>query len=169
MTMDVSLNGSDQRGRLTVAGGTGTSVDSVAHGRIKVDGGSAGNAAVIANSDASQANVIARSIATQTAVVKAQSYSSALNDNAMDEGVYIWQNGSNGGLNASISTMQISASGAGAGAPALGTNDIQLLSTGVVKIANLKTTGSAGSKKVVCVDTATGQLYASSSDTQCAN
>lgn len=40
---------------------------------------------------------------------------------------------------------------------------------GKVEIGDLKTTGAAGSKKVVCVDTATGRLYASSSDTACAN
>lgn len=33
----------------------------------------------------------------------------------------------------------------------------------------LKTTGSAGSKNVVCVDTTTGQLYASSTGTDCSN
>lgn len=33
----------------------------------------------------------------------------------------------------------------------------------------LKTTGSAGSKNVVCVDTTTGQLYASSTTTDCSN
>lgn len=33
----------------------------------------------------------------------------------------------------------------------------------------LKTTGAAGGKKVVCVDTATGQLYASSTGTDCSN
>jgi hypothetical protein len=33
----------------------------------------------------------------------------------------------------------------------------------------LKTTGSAGSKNVVCVDTSTGQLYASSTGTDCSN
>jgi hypothetical protein len=33
----------------------------------------------------------------------------------------------------------------------------------------LMTTGSAGSKKVVCVDTATGRIYASSTSTDCSN
>lgn len=36
-------------------------------------------------------------------------------------------------------------------------------------INSLKTTGAAATKKVVCVDTTTGQLFASSSDTVCAN
>lgn len=36
-------------------------------------------------------------------------------------------------------------------------------------ITGLKTTGSAGSKNVVCVDTSTGKLYASSSGSTCAN
>lgn len=34
---------------------------------------------------------------------------------------------------------------------------------------DLKTTGSASGKKVVCVDTTTGQLYASSTGTDCSN
>jgi hypothetical protein len=40
---------------------------------------------------------------------------------------------------------------------------------GEVLVNALKTTGSAATKKVVCVDTGTGQLYASTSDTICAN
>jgi hypothetical protein len=36
-------------------------------------------------------------------------------------------------------------------------------------LESLKTTGSAGSKNVVCVDTSTGRLYASSSGTGCAD
>lgn len=40
---------------------------------------------------------------------------------------------------------------------------------GDVFIKDLMTTGSAGSKKVVCVDTATGKLYASSTSTDCSN
>lgn len=38
-----------------------------------------------------------------------------------------------------------------------------------ILVENLKTTGAATGKKVVCVDTTTGQLYASSSATECAN
>jgi hypothetical protein len=40
---------------------------------------------------------------------------------------------------------------------------------GQVIVGALKTTGSASSKKVVCVDTSTGQLYASSTGTDCSN
>jgi hypothetical protein len=38
-----------------------------------------------------------------------------------------------------------------------------------VLVSDLKNTGSAGSKKVVCVDTSTGRLYASSTGTDCSN
>lgn len=39
----------------------------------------------------------------------------------------------------------------------------------VLKATSLTSTGSATGKKVVCVDTSTGQLYASSSGTDCSN
>lgn len=42
-------------------------------------------------------------------------------------------------------------------------------SAGLVSVVSLKTTGSAGTKKVVCVDTSTGALYASSTSTGCDN
>jgi hypothetical protein len=45
----------------------------------------------------------------------------------------------------------------------------RLTSVGVATIPDLKNTGSAGGKKVVCVDTATGTLYASSTGTDCSN
>ena len=38
-----------------------------------------------------------------------------------------------------------------------------------VFVESLKTTGAAGSKKVVCVDTSTGRLYASSTGVDCSN
>ncbi|MGO9606577.1 MAG: glycosyl hydrolase family 28-related protein [Candidatus Binataceae bacterium] len=41
--------------------------------------------------------------------------------------------------------------------------------TGQAMIGGLKTTGAAAGKVMVCVDTSTGQLYASSTDTGCAN
>ncbi len=50
-----------------------------------------------------------------------------------------------------------------------GTERIRISSGGAVAIADLKTTGAATGKKVVCVDTATGQLYASSTGTDCSN
>ena len=40
---------------------------------------------------------------------------------------------------------------------------------GQIKSEDLKNTGAAGGKKVVCVDTATGLLYASSTGTDCSN
>jgi hypothetical protein len=40
---------------------------------------------------------------------------------------------------------------------------------GQVAVQGLKTTGAAGGKSVVCVDTATGKLYASSTGTDCTN
>jgi hypothetical protein len=40
---------------------------------------------------------------------------------------------------------------------------------GLLSVESLKTTGAAGSKKVVCVDTSTGKLYASSTGTDCSN
>jgi hypothetical protein len=40
---------------------------------------------------------------------------------------------------------------------------------GQVYVESLKTTGSAGGKKVVCVDTADGRLYTSSTGTDCSN
>ncbi len=40
---------------------------------------------------------------------------------------------------------------------------------GTVSIEDLKTTGAATGKKVVCVDTSTGVLYASSTGTDCSN
>jgi hypothetical protein len=40
---------------------------------------------------------------------------------------------------------------------------------GILSVTDLKTTGSASGKNVVCVDTATGQLYASSTGTDCSN
>lgn len=46
---------------------------------------------------------------------------------------------------------------------------LQIKNTGAVLILDLKTTGAATGKKVVCVDTATGQLYASSTGTDCSN
>ena len=46
---------------------------------------------------------------------------------------------------------------------------LKLNNSGTVVIPNLQTTGSATGKKVVCVDTATGILYASSTGTDCTN
>jgi hypothetical protein len=40
---------------------------------------------------------------------------------------------------------------------------------GAIILGDLKTTGAAGSKKVVCVDVSTGRLYASSTGTDCSN
>jgi len=40
---------------------------------------------------------------------------------------------------------------------------------GAIIFGDLKTTGSASSKKVVCVDTSTGRLYASSTGVDCSN
>lgn len=54
----------------------------------------------------------------------------------------------------SVDSVQLTNGGAGAG---------HLL------VLDLKTTGAATGKKVVCVDTTTGQLYASSSGTDCSN
>jgi len=50
-----------------------------------------------------------------------------------------------------------------------GTHWLDVDSAGKILVTDLKTTGSAGSKKVVCVDTVTGQLYASSTGTDCSN
>lgn len=47
--------------------------------------------------------------------------------------------------------------------------NLTLIGDGSVSMDSLKTTGSAGTKKVVCVDTATGKLYASSTSTDCSN
>jgi hypothetical protein len=47
--------------------------------------------------------------------------------------------------------------------------EIIFKSDGQVLFKALMTTGSAGSKKVVCVDTATGQLYASTTGTDCSS
>lgn len=41
--------------------------------------------------------------------------------------------------------------------------------SGIILFEDLKTTGSAASKKVVCVDTSNGRLYASSTGTDCSN
>jgi hypothetical protein len=50
-----------------------------------------------------------------------------------------------------------------------GATKVQITNSGQVSVADLKTTGSASGKNVVCVDTATGQLYASSTGTDCSN
>jgi hypothetical protein len=48
--------------------------------------------------------------------------------------------------------------------------NLQLGDAGVhVQVTDLKTTGAATGKKTVCVDTTTGQLYASSTGTDCSN
>lgn len=49
------------------------------------------------------------------------------------------------------------------------TKRLTVTAAGQVQIEALKTTGSATGKKMVCVDTSTGQLYASSVDTSCLN
>ena len=49
------------------------------------------------------------------------------------------------------------------------TDEFTVDAAGVVNVNSLKTTGAAGGKKVVCVDTTTGQLYASSTGTDCSN
>jgi hypothetical protein len=46
---------------------------------------------------------------------------------------------------------------------------LRIASAGAVTVQDLKTTGAAGGKKVVCVDTTTGQLYASSTGVDCSN
>ena len=54
----------------------------------------------------------------------------------------------------------------------LGTSDtvrFTINSSGAVSMTGLTTTGAASGKKVVCVDTATGILYASSTGTDCSN
>ncbi len=47
--------------------------------------------------------------------------------------------------------------------------DVSNSSTGTVYLGNTRPVGSAGGKKVVCIDTATGHLYASSTGTDCTN
>lgn len=47
--------------------------------------------------------------------------------------------------------------------------ELMTLAPSVTTVASLKTTGAATGKTVVCVDTATGQLYASSTGTDCSN
>ena len=49
------------------------------------------------------------------------------------------------------------------------TEKMRVTNAGKVLIIDLKTTGAATGKTVVCVDTSTGQLYASSSGVACAN
>jgi len=49
------------------------------------------------------------------------------------------------------------------------TERLRILSDGTINIEDLKTTGAATGKNVVCVDTATGKLYASSTGTDCSN
>lgn len=50
-----------------------------------------------------------------------------------------------------------------------GVEQFSVSSVGVIASVNLKTTGAATGKTVVCVDTSTGILYASSSGVACAN
>lgn len=53
---------------------------------------------------------------------------------------------------------------------ATGNNErMRISSAGLVSIESLKTAGSAGSKRVVCADIATGILYISSTGTDCSN
>lgn len=67
-------------------------------------------------------------------------------------------------LGSSVGKFAVNNAGDGSG------TDVFTVDTAGVIVANgLKTTGAAGSKKVVCVDTATGQLYASSSGNNCSN
>lgn len=49
------------------------------------------------------------------------------------------------------------------------TEALRIVSDHTVNVDSLKTTGSATGKNVVCVDTATGKLYASSTGTDCSN
>lgn len=49
------------------------------------------------------------------------------------------------------------------------TERMRIVNDGGVLIADLKTTGAANGKTVVCVDTTTGKLYASTSGVACAN
>lgn len=49
------------------------------------------------------------------------------------------------------------------------TERLRIVNDGGVLVDSLKTTGSAGSKNVVCVDTSTGKLFASSTGTDCSN
>ncbi len=49
------------------------------------------------------------------------------------------------------------------------TERMRILSDGTVNIANLTGTGAATGKNVVCVDTGTGKLYASSTGVDCSN
>jgi hypothetical protein len=90
------------------------------------------------------------------------------------------QNNGNAGISpAFIGYQETSSTGSTNGDIVFGTRGVttntaatvrmRLLSDGTVNIDNLKTTGSAGSKNVVCVDTATGKLYASSTGTDCSN
>lgn len=48
-------------------------------------------------------------------------------------------------------------------------NGTLTITSATLKADGLKTTGAASGKKVVCVDTSTGQLYASSTGTDCSN
>lgn len=52
---------------------------------------------------------------------------------------------------------------------AITTNQLLVRTDGQITAAGLTTTGAASGKKVVCVDTATGILYASSTDIDCSN
>jgi len=60
-------------------------------------------------------------------------------------------------------------SGGGLLIAATSNNAIQTGDTGDIVLGALKTTGAATGKKVVCVDTTTGKLYASSAGNSCAN
>lgn len=72
--------------------------------------------------------------------------------------------GAGGAINFQVSPASGSGSTQNALVTALG-----ISGAGIISMLNLKTTGAATGKTVVCVDTATGILYASTSGVACAN
>lgn len=79
------------------------------------------------------------------------------------------QSGISTGTGTSSILFQTAPAGASGTADNARTTKMTIDGAGQVLIEALKTAGAATGKAVVCVDVATGQLYASSSDTQCLN
>jgi hypothetical protein len=120
--------------------------------------------------------------AAQDAITTAKTYLMIGDTNGITNDYYrIIGFGYSGGTNlpAYMGYQDTSNSGSTKGALVFGTRDVttdsapterlRIASDGGVLIADLKTTGAATGKKMVCVDTTTGKLYASTSSTDCLN
>lgn len=148
--------------------------------RIQTNGSTidANAAALTLTNTGGSTNVVGSQIYIDSAATTAINLRAGTATTANSGGVKIsqtWTDGQTGNLGI-VANFDMGATGTATGkllslqAGAAGTTEVFNIDyLGAITSAALKTTGAATGKNVVCVDTATGLLYASSTGTDCSN